>query len=240
MSSQNNSSSVSSDVLFTGQRYSSGSQLYLFRDRFLNSAIGRFLTPDLSRYLDGPNLFAAWFVPHRVDPTGNWTDGPSDGYYFYLERLISERQKKHQQAYNQLLARLKGICASNGNCTCDCSLSQCNIDARQIASSIYQTLENNQTWVSGMFGDGPDRYRGYFCWDWAYGFLDAFALAVGSSSCFTAIIERSVGPTIGKLSSIHYFLRISSICDSSESVFIDDGFANNSFIHDDPPMSGRS
>ena len=123
---------------------------------------------------------------------------------------------------------------------CDCSLSQCNIDARRIAPSIYQTLENNQTWVSGMFGDGPDRYRGYFCWDWAYGFLDAFALAVGSSSCFTAIIERSVGPTIGKLSSIHYFLRISSICDSSESVFIDDGFANNSFIHDDPPMSGRS
>jgi len=58
-------------TLFTGRELDLESLLYNFRARSFSSWTGGFLTQDQIGYADGPNLYAAYFVPDSVDPDGN-------------------------------------------------------------------------------------------------------------------------------------------------------------------------
>lgn len=64
------SSAIDSNILFTGQRLDSTTSLFMFRHRILHTGIGGFLTRDPILYQDGPNMYAAWFVPNGIDPYG--------------------------------------------------------------------------------------------------------------------------------------------------------------------------
>jgi RHS repeat-associated protein len=63
-------SAIDSSYLYTGQRFDAGPSFYLFRNRFFDSVTGRFITRDPLDYPDGANVYAAWFVPNSLDPSG--------------------------------------------------------------------------------------------------------------------------------------------------------------------------
>ena len=59
--------------LFTGRRYDPEADLMFYRNRMYSTSRGRFLQRDPIGYVDGMNLYRAYFVPLGVDPKGlNW------------------------------------------------------------------------------------------------------------------------------------------------------------------------
>lgn len=70
MSAVLSDSAFQNDILFTGQHFDATPHLYLFRMRWLNSTTGTFVTRDPLNYPDGPNTYAAWFVPSNTDLSG--------------------------------------------------------------------------------------------------------------------------------------------------------------------------
>jgi RHS repeat-associated protein len=55
---------------FTGQRRDDETGLYYYKNRYYSPETGRFITRDPIGYVDGWNLYAAYFVPHATDPLG--------------------------------------------------------------------------------------------------------------------------------------------------------------------------
>ena len=70
MSTGLSTSSIDSEILFTGQKVDLLTLLQLFRKRWFESLTGRFHTRDPRGYVDGASLYAGWFVPSDVDPSG--------------------------------------------------------------------------------------------------------------------------------------------------------------------------
>ncbi|MBU1864220.1 MAG: Ig-like domain repeat protein [Candidatus Omnitrophica bacterium] len=80
---------------FTGRRYDFETGLYYYRNRYYNPKLGRFLTPDPARFVDGPNMYT--YVANNpvnyVDPLGLWwyEGGPFKSYAAYQEYLRKHR-----------------------------------------------------------------------------------------------------------------------------------------------------
>ena len=69
-------SAIDIDSLFTGQRFDSVTMLQLFRTRWFDPRQGRFLARDQFEYINGSNVYAAWFVPSHTDHNGTSKDVP--------------------------------------------------------------------------------------------------------------------------------------------------------------------
>jgi RHS repeat-associated protein len=67
--SQVQTSSVGNPFGFTGRYHDDESGLVYFRTRYYDPSLGRFIGRD-KEYFDGPNLYAAYFVPNQLDPSG--------------------------------------------------------------------------------------------------------------------------------------------------------------------------
>lgn len=67
---QLDSSSVNNNILFTGRPYYASTGNYDFRQRVYNFSTGRFLQKDPLGYINGYNTYAAYFIPHQIDPFG--------------------------------------------------------------------------------------------------------------------------------------------------------------------------
>jgi len=57
-------------VTFTGRRSDPESELMHFRNRYYSAELGRFVGRDSAGYLDGMNVYGAYFVPDGIDPFG--------------------------------------------------------------------------------------------------------------------------------------------------------------------------
>ena len=55
---------------YTGRRFDQESNIYYYRNRFYNPALGRFINRDPIGYGDGMNLYRGYFVPGGNDPSG--------------------------------------------------------------------------------------------------------------------------------------------------------------------------
>jgi RHS repeat-associated protein len=55
---------------YTSRRLDLETGLYYFRNRYYDTGLGRFCSKDPIGYLDGPNLYNAYFVPNTTDPSG--------------------------------------------------------------------------------------------------------------------------------------------------------------------------
>ena len=67
-------SSFAWETLYCNYRFDSGLGLFLVRNRIYHPAIGNWCQRDPLGYVDGPNMYAASFVPGGTDPSGtdNW------------------------------------------------------------------------------------------------------------------------------------------------------------------------
>jgi RHS repeat-associated protein len=65
-----NPGTETTDILFTGQRWDSSSQLYYFGARFYDPAVARFLTRDPVRDFWNPYAYVQWNPLRRIDPSG--------------------------------------------------------------------------------------------------------------------------------------------------------------------------
>jgi RHS repeat-associated protein len=63
-------SRVGNPFTFTGRELDAETGLMHFRARTYDTVQGRFKQPDAAEYIDGMNLYAAFFVPNQIDPTG--------------------------------------------------------------------------------------------------------------------------------------------------------------------------
>ncbi len=64
------SSDIGVEYLYTGRRLDPVTGLQLNRNRYYHAKLGRWINRDPLGYVDGMNLYGAYFVPGRVDPTG--------------------------------------------------------------------------------------------------------------------------------------------------------------------------
>ncbi len=55
---------------FTGRRFDKESGLYYYRARYYDAKLGRFISKDPIGFVDGYNLYRAYFVPNNLDPSG--------------------------------------------------------------------------------------------------------------------------------------------------------------------------
>jgi RHS repeat-associated protein len=63
-------SSVGNNVGWTGRYLDTETGLWFFRARYFDSGLGRFIGRDPLGYVDGMSLYAGYFVPNGVDPSG--------------------------------------------------------------------------------------------------------------------------------------------------------------------------
>jgi RHS repeat-associated protein len=113
-------------------------------------------------------------------------------------------------------------------------------EARRIGTAIDHTFafnwRPNASWLRRLLGISDELCKGYYCYDWAYAFEDAFKLE-SSGKFFSAKVEEAKtgdGP-------VHYWLRIDSL-ETKKSVFVDDGFMSGSHpgnVHETRPQGGR-
>jgi RHS repeat-associated protein len=66
------SSAIGNEVGFTGRYHDKDSGLIDFRSRQYHPGLGRFISRD-DEYHDGSSLYAAYFIPNAIDPTGHWS-----------------------------------------------------------------------------------------------------------------------------------------------------------------------
>lgn len=58
------------DYRFTSREFESETGLHYFRARYYHDGLGRFIGRDPLSYIDGGSLYAGYFVPDGVDPSG--------------------------------------------------------------------------------------------------------------------------------------------------------------------------
>jgi len=107
--------------LFTGRRYDAESELYYYRARYMNPALGRFMNPDPKGFIDGLNLYEyAMSNPLRyVDPRGTATESCSsmsfsfDGTLLkkYLPASLAEKMGEPTVAFSY--KKCKKCCPKN-------------------------------------------------------------------------------------------------------------------------------
>ena len=78
-------SSYNQQIGFTGRYLDKETGLWYFRNRYYSGSLGRFVSRDPIGYADGLDLYAAYFVPRFVDPSGlhkcvvQLANGPAGG-----------------------------------------------------------------------------------------------------------------------------------------------------------------
>jgi RHS repeat-associated protein len=212
---------------YTGREWDEEVSLYHFRARMYDAESGRFTSIDPASY-DGSKWNLREFLNGRpiikLDPYG--LDVGSDG---------------HEAAGANLLAKLLAMCESciQGRTSevryVTCNKENCVAEARNIANGFVHLLEHGGLWIDSPF---DQRYKGYFCYEWANGF-DWMIKGIGGT-CFKTEIGEAIEPgQVGQTSGgVHFWVEISLPCSTAESVFIDDGFTTSppTFVHETPPI----
>ena len=167
----------------------------------------------------------------RIDPLGLtdvWTVWHGQTF---PQRLMPKDHWTQRLILYPLQSALKATC-SDCSTQSKCSVAECLREAERIAVAVANTVYRNYD----IYELIPDqRFGGYWCYEWAEAFEDAFELE--NPKCFSAEINRAIGGGDKDFTDTHYWVNITSAC-GKKSVFVDDGFANkdNKMVHDAPPV----
>jgi RHS repeat-associated protein len=124
---------------------------------------------------------------------------------------------------------------------------QAHDEANRIAAAINFTYSRNCA-VFSMIGGYTKRgvgkilgkkiesstNKGYYCYEWAYAFEDAFNLE-SSGHCFSVKVEAAAkeGDLEGR---VHYWIAITSLGGTKNTIYVDDGFSDGSYVHTNRPI----
>ena len=132
----------------------------------------------------------------------------------------------------QLDDMLQDMCTDENLCKTDtgdgkpCSVKQCKMEALRIAQAIINTWNKN-------YGNGPQTHPhacgGYYCWDWARGFDEAFNKINPKPKCFESSEKWKQQPRPSQI--VHYWAEISPCGKPECGVAVDDGFVNGDYVH---------
>ncbi len=96
-----------------------------------------------------------------------------------------------------------------------------------IGQAIQNTFDNNNPFYMPRFRD--QRRKGYYCYEWAYAFEDAFN-AESSGKYWKATVQSA---SSGEL--IHFWIKITSL-ETGQSIYVDDGFVDGNYVHCKQPI----
>ena len=207
---------------------SSVDHLFGFTGRALDAATG--LENNLNRWYDAR--------------TGRWLSQDPIGFrardaniYRYVGNAPTRASDPTGLAEDSV-ERAKGTMADLADRLSEISESrEAKLEAKRIGAAIKNTFEKNwRLRIPSITHD--DRIKGYYCWDWAYAFENAFyaeaSRSLGKGKYFNAKVEGASTPK-GEL---HFWLRIES-AETGECIYVDDGFWDLSYVHDERPCGGR-
>ncbi|RME27591.1 MAG: RHS repeat-associated core domain-containing protein, partial [Candidatus Zixiibacteriota bacterium] len=228
------SSSYANTYTYTGRRWDADLGLYYFRARYYDPALGRFVGRDPAGRVATPHSYQ-FLNSSGVslnDPTGLFppTLMPTDvGGILRRHAVAAMQHRAHVRARKELYIALWDLCEQ---CVCttkeldkQCDFFKCINDAEQMSYAIYFTLEYNSRWV--LFQG--EKYRGYFCYEWAYALHDAVKWEA-PSGCFAVRMEHIHNGSVW-MPRVHAWLSIRGLC-SHNSVYVDDGFvATGKHVH---------
>jgi RHS repeat-associated protein len=189
--------------LHQGGRYDDASGLYHFRHRDFSPTLGRWVSQDPIGFAGGD---ANLYRYVHNDPT-NRTDptGLADNSLYSLPSRLGD------------------------TATSD----EAKDEARRIGDAIRNTFDGSNTPWRLPSWTNDQRNKGYYCYEWAYAFENAFKLE-SSGKYFTFEVEAASAPdAIG----VHYWLKITSK-ETGRVTYVDDGFANGDYVHTNQPIPG--
>ena len=148
-----NNSSLITQVLFTGRRLDTESNLYYFRARMWNTSQGRFINRDPAGYVDGYNLYAGWFVGSMVDPWGLRTVI----IYIYYNESIEKISDKIKAEVNRILQDCisSPSCCNKGN---NVNLTWVTTKVNGDGSGDVEDLHLGEK-ADNIFNVNPDRIK---------------------------------------------------------------------------------
>jgi len=230
------------------------SEVYV-RARTVQPANGRWVCRDPIAFQESLNLYLYTLNnPQRfVDPSGLFGGPivpPGKPFPPQVPRVPPYDPTKQLPKYPwQVRIFLKSALSSGcsqcnycNNAPTGCDEITCMNDAKLISDAIANTLEQPGNWPwkrlpIGVHWEWPpalhpnERYKGYWCWNWADA-LQQSAAAV-ASPCFSVELHASGDAVSGRM---HWFTAIET-CDG-RVIYVDDSFWNQFFCHYGPPCGG--
>ncbi len=134
----NSGSAYGNQVGFTG-RWLDDTGMWYFRARYEEPVLGRFISRDPWRFVDGMNVYTTYFVSFGVDPYG-----------------LSAQEM--QAVYDVLMKK-----CNNPDCACHAHGDDCKKEATQIAQAYVNTFHSHARDVP----DQGERHLGWLCYEWS-------------------------------------------------------------------------
>ncbi len=103
-------------------------------------------------------------------------------------------------------------------------------EAARIAAAIKNTFDKNNPWYWPSLTK-DQRNKGYYCYQWAYAFEDAFN-SESSGKFFAARVEEASDSE----GHVHFWVAITSKSDPKNTVYVDDGFCDGDYVHSKRPI----
>jgi len=198
---------------FQGLKFSDVTGLAYVRARDYSATLGRFIELDPIGFNAGDNNW------HRFVANGPTGKTDPSGLYTIDETL---RPRRPETPPVVLLDSLENLLVAR------VASEECKEEARRIARAIKNTWGRNSRWSLPS-----ERAKGYWCYEWAHGFEDAFNLE-SSGRCFTADRHGASKPNGTTQPRVHAWIEITVIA-TKEVIYVDDGYGNGSQVNTTPP-----
>ena len=188
---------------------------YKYAGMELDAATGLYY--DRARYYD-----AAMGRFINPDPTG-LSAGDNDLFRFASNNPVDyiDVTGKYGTPIGRLPGMLGGIAGTLGG----------RLEGGRIGTAIANTYMYAPTYYYPRFRD--QRHFGYYCYEWAYAFLDAANLE-SSGKYFDIVLEVVKVPKDPE-EKVHAWVKITSK-ETGKSIYVDDSFGNGSFVNTTPPI----
>lgn len=145
-----NSSQFGWQKLFTGLQWDQNPGLTYARNRSLAPQLGSWIVPDPSGYVDGMSLYAATFVPNRVDPFGRfaiewigpWTPAQQKTVTDGLSAISAALTGRVLPQLAAELKRLEGVISTTKPCSRDHCVAQKMKDALTDMQEVFNKVKD--------------------------------------------------------------------------------------------------
>jgi len=138
---------------------------------------------------------------------------------------MAESVIRNYPVYTEVLPAITGISQSDG----------AKSEGERIAKALAYTERNNGRWRPSLRRN--ERYKGYYCYDWAYAFEDAVNLK-SSGRYFDVQVQSAI---VRESLLTHFWIKVTSK-ETGKFFYFDDSFwpdPNGTFVYQEKPCGGR-